>query len=105
MGSPISLSGDDESELRGYWDKLAEGGTVVVPLEPQMWGDTFGQLVDRFGVSWMIEHRGAAGVTARGVSRLDPAQVTAWRTRCTRNCRRDRASTAVRVCSSPSASG
>jgi PhnB protein len=50
----VSLSGDDGDELRGYWEKLAEGGTVQVPLEKQMWGDEFGMLVDRFGVAWMV---------------------------------------------------
>lgn len=50
----ISLSGDDADELRGYWDKLAEGGTVTVPLEKQMWGDEYGACVDRFGISWMV---------------------------------------------------
>ena len=50
----VSLSGDDADELRGYWDKLSDGGTVAVPLEKQMWGDEFGMCVDRFGVSWMV---------------------------------------------------
>ena len=50
----VSLSGDDADELRGYWEKLSEGGTVSVPLEKQMWGDEFGMCVDRFGVSWMV---------------------------------------------------
>ena len=50
----ISLSGDDGDELRGYWEKLAEGGTVSLPLEKQMWGDEFGQCTDKFGVNWMI---------------------------------------------------
>ncbi len=50
----VSLSGDDSSELRGYWEKLAEGGTVTVPLEKQMWGDEFGQCIDRFGIGWMV---------------------------------------------------
>jgi PhnB protein len=49
----ISLSGDD-AKLRDYFDKLAEGGTVTMPLEKQMWGDEFGQLTDRFGVPWMV---------------------------------------------------
>ena len=35
----ISLSGDDEAELCGYWDGLSVGGAVTVPLERQMWGD------------------------------------------------------------------
>ena len=50
----ISLSGDDEAELRGYWEKLADGGDVSVPLEKAPWGDTFGMCVDKFGVSWMV---------------------------------------------------
>ena len=50
----VSLSGDDADELRGYWDKLADGGTVSVPLEKQMWGDEFGMCVDRFGIAWMV---------------------------------------------------
>ncbi|MDQ7909552.1 VOC family protein [Phytohabitans sp. ZYX-F-186] len=50
----VSLSGDDADELHGYWDKLADGGTVTVPLEKQMWGDEFGQCVDRFGISWLV---------------------------------------------------
>src|SRR6478735_9587950 len=29
----VSLSGEDEAELRGFWDKLVDGGTVTVPLE------------------------------------------------------------------------
>ena len=50
----ISLSGEDEGELRGYWDKLSEGGAVTMPLEKQMWGDEFGMCVDRFGTPWMV---------------------------------------------------
>jgi PhnB protein len=50
----VSLSGDDGDELRRYWEKLADGGTVTVPMEKQMWGDEFGMCVDRFGVPWMV---------------------------------------------------
>jgi len=50
----VSLSGDDAEQLRGYWAKLAEGGAVSVPLEPQMWGDEFGMCVDQFGIGWMV---------------------------------------------------
>ena len=54
----ISLSGDDETELRGYWEKLAAAGQVVMPLEKQMWGDHFGQVVDQFGIPWMVNIAG-----------------------------------------------
>lgn len=56
----ISISGDDDEKLRGYWDKLSEGAQVTMPLEKQMWGDVFGQLTDRFGVSWMVDIVGDA---------------------------------------------
>jgi PhnB protein len=59
MGSPrangqISLSGNDEKELTGYWNKLSEGGQVMMPLAKAPWGDSFGMLTDQFGVPWMV---------------------------------------------------
>jgi PhnB protein len=60
-GVSVSLSGDDESKLRGYWDSLSEGGTVVMPFEKAPWGDTFGMCVDRFGTSWMVNAAGQSG--------------------------------------------
>lgn len=50
----VSLSGEDEAELRGYWDKLSDGGTVTAPLEKAPWGDTFGMCTDRFGIAWLV---------------------------------------------------
>lgn len=50
----VSISGDDSDALRGYWDKLAASGTVLQPLERQMWGDDFGMLTDKFGINWMV---------------------------------------------------
>jgi PhnB protein len=49
----VSLSGDD-ADLRRYWEKLSENGTVAVPLEKQAWGDEFGMVIDQFGISWMV---------------------------------------------------
>jgi PhnB protein len=57
----VSLSGDDDAELRGYWEKLSVGGSVSVPLEKQMWGDVFGMCTDRFGVPWMVNISEPAG--------------------------------------------
>ncbi|WP_022899191.1 VOC family protein [Humibacter albus] len=50
----VSLSGDDEPTLRGYWEGLSEGAEITEPLNQAPWGDWFGMLVDRFGVHWMI---------------------------------------------------
>jgi PhnB protein len=49
----VSLSGDDEA-LRGYYEKLSDGGKVTMPLEKQMWGDEFGMVTDKFGINWMV---------------------------------------------------
>jgi PhnB protein len=54
----VSLSGDDEATLRGYWNGLAAGGQVTVPLEKAPWGDTFGMLVDKFGIAWLVNIAG-----------------------------------------------
>lgn len=56
MGDNVHMSivGSDEVQLRGYFEKLSEGGKVDMPLAKQFWGDTFGMLTDKFGVHWMI---------------------------------------------------
>ena len=56
----ISLSGADEKTLRGYWDKLSAGGTVMMPLEKAPWGDTFGMCTDKFGIQWLVNIAGKA---------------------------------------------
>ena len=55
----VSLSGEDETELRGYWDKLVDGATVTAPLDKAPWGDTFGMCKDRFGVNWLVNIAGS----------------------------------------------
>jgi PhnB protein len=50
----MSLSGDNEAELRGYFEKLAADGSIAMPLEKAPWGDTFGMVVDKYGVQWLV---------------------------------------------------
>jgi len=50
----ISVSGEDEAELRRFWEGISAGGTVLMPLEPSPWGDVFGMCTDKFGVSWLF---------------------------------------------------
>jgi len=54
----VSLSGDDDAELSGYWAKLSEDGVVGVPLEKAPWGDSFGMCTDKFGVQWLVNISG-----------------------------------------------
>lgn len=54
-GFAISLSGNNGQELRTYWDKLSDGAEIVTTLDQKPWGDEFGQLVDKFGIMWMVD--------------------------------------------------
>ena len=60
-GVSVSLSGDEEARLRGYYERLAEGGSVVMPFEKAPWGDTFGMCIDRFGTTGLFTAAGATG--------------------------------------------
>ena len=57
----LSLSGDDEAELTAYYERLAAGGTATMPLAKAAWGDTFGMVTDKFGISWLVNISGSQG--------------------------------------------
>ncbi len=54
----MSLSGDNEAELKAYFEKLSAGGRVTMPLEKAIWGDSFGMCTDKFGVQWLVNIAG-----------------------------------------------
>ena len=57
----VSLSGEDEDELTGYWDKLAVDAQNTMGLNKAPWGDTFGMLTDKFGINWLVNISGSQG--------------------------------------------
>jgi PhnB protein len=54
----MSLSGENEAELKTYFQKLSAGGAVSMPLDKAPWGDMFGMCTDKFGVNWMVNITG-----------------------------------------------
>ena len=56
----VSLSGDvdEEEKMKEYWTKLSEGAKVTMNLQTAPWGDSFGMLTDKFGISWMVNIAG-----------------------------------------------
>jgi len=50
----MSISGQNGEWLTKVFNGLSEGGKVDMPLAKQFWGDTYGQLTDKFGVHWMV---------------------------------------------------
>lgn len=50
----------EDAKLRGWWDALADGGSIAMPLEVAPWGDAFGQVIDRYGTPWFVNISGEA---------------------------------------------
>ena len=54
-GASIALLGTaDGATLTRWFELLASGGTVVDPLQKRPWGATDGQVLDRYGLRWLI---------------------------------------------------
>ncbi len=51
----LMLPFDDLQQAQTTFVKLAEGGQITMPLEKQFWGDTYGELTDKFGVQWLFD--------------------------------------------------
>lgn len=50
----ISLSFDNEAEIKQCFEKLSVGGVVAHPLEQAPWGAWFATAQDKFGKVWMF---------------------------------------------------
>lgn len=55
-GGDISLAIglNDPERAKEVFGNLAQGGSVIMPLEKTFWAEAFGMLTDKFGVRWMI---------------------------------------------------
>lgn len=51
----VSVRGTDPDELQASWDALSDGATILQPLAPSEWAPLYGQLTDRFGVTWVLD--------------------------------------------------
>jgi len=50
----LTIGLDDVEQARRMFENLAEGGSVIMPIEKTFWAEAFGMVTDRFGVKWMI---------------------------------------------------
>ncbi len=58
-GLMLSLLGTaDASTLKDWFAKLSEGGLVVDDLQVRPWGASDGQVIDRFGLHWLVGFEG-----------------------------------------------
>ncbi|GAA1859365.1 VOC family protein [Myceligenerans crystallogenes] len=56
-GVTVALTGGsaDREYIAAAYEKLSEGASDVLPFEPAPWGDVYGSLKDKYGVSWMFD--------------------------------------------------
>ena len=54
QGFSLSLTAIDDAQAKRLFAALSEGGQVQMPLTKTFFSSSFGMVVDRFGVSWMI---------------------------------------------------
>jgi PhnB protein len=67
IGNPsICVVDDDASKLEGWFTALSVDGAVTLPFAEQFWGDTFGQLLDKYGLRWMFNANTAHSTAADG---------------------------------------
>lgn len=53
-GFALSLSVATAEQADRYFNALAEGGEVTMPLDQTFWSPRFGMVTDRFGLGWMV---------------------------------------------------
>ena len=62
----VALHGDDVETMRGWFAGLSEGASVDTPLAPQVWGDEYGDLTDRYGIRWVVNIATGGSAPAQG---------------------------------------
>ena len=53
-GIMLSITAKNVAEVDRYFNALADGGQVQMPLAKTFWSPRFGMVADRFGVGWMV---------------------------------------------------
>ena len=57
-GFSMSVHVDSAADAERIFHQLADGGRVLMAIEKTFWAERFGMVVDRFGVSWLINAGG-----------------------------------------------
>lgn len=52
----LRLQCSNNEELHSAFDKLSMGGQIRMPLHQSVWGATYGELTDKFGIHWMFNY-------------------------------------------------
>ena len=53
-GFALSVNAKDDADADRMFNALADGGSVVMPLDKTFFAPRFGMTMDKFGVFWMV---------------------------------------------------
>ena len=59
-GFMVNIGVGEPAEAERVFAGLADGGTVVMPMQGTFWAHRFGMLIDKFGIPWMVNCEKAA---------------------------------------------
>jgi PhnB protein len=56
QGNNIGLTvlSKDENEIRSVYEKLKEGGTIIMEPQETFWSKCFANVTDKYGISWQL---------------------------------------------------
>lgn len=54
FGSSATVQKDAREKLDAVWNKLVEGGSVLMPLDKYPFSERYGWLQDKYGLSWQL---------------------------------------------------
>lgn len=52
----LCLNCSSDAEINDFFTKLSAGGEIKMPLHQSFWGATYGELTDKYGMTWMFSY-------------------------------------------------
>ena len=56
----LAIEADSKDQAEKLFNGIYEGGNITMQMENNLWGEYFGMLMDKLGVSWMVNYKNKA---------------------------------------------
>ena len=50
----LAIGTNDIAQADSMFDKMSDGGKIIMPMQKTFWAERFGMLTDKFGINWMF---------------------------------------------------
>ena len=50
----LAIGTNDLAQADSMFDKMSDGGKIIMPMQETFWAERFGMLTDKFGINWMF---------------------------------------------------